>query len=377
MLYKNNLKESLNALKDYSVSIVDSVAPEIKTSFSKSDDIGLLYSVNKLSKFKNITESFILNKDLTVVIHNDSSKWNKKYSEPIYQNAVSAKSGIVTPLPNSAGFLYSIQIDDANTLCVISSAQNILAGLNGWKIKLYAFSFVLSLIFSFCIYYMSKILFLLPFNKTKKALSMKDKMPKTIYSQLIDMVMVDVNNLSSDLNVASDNSNLTKQLLAYVAENYISVKSDVFAVLDSNAKIVYCLDKNSFLFKDKNLNTHIFNAINNAVIIKNISVTHCLGIGSAIQHQIHFLKIVHPFIGRNGGGQIQKGCPVPLIKLHLGEDPTPAYQSVIVIVDFIPNIHVLVLVLVFIGIITHEFTAQQVIYFTVVLSFVCAQVDPP
>jgi len=213
ILYRHNLKESMNYLKDYSVSVVDSVAPEIKASFSKSDDIGLLYSINKLSKFKNITESFILNKDLTVVIHNDSSKWNKKYSDPIYQNAVSAKSGMVIPLPNSAGFLYSIQIDDANTLCVISSAQNILARLNTWKIKLYEFSFVLSLIFLFFIYYLSKFLFLVPFNKTKKSLSLKDKMPKTIYSELVDMVMVDVNNLSSDLNNASDNSILQKNLL--------------------------------------------------------------------------------------------------------------------------------------------------------------------
>lgn len=270
MLYKHNLKESLNYLKDYSVSIVDSVAPEIKTSFSKSDDIGLLYSINKLSKFKNITESFILNKDLTVVIHNDSSKWNKKYNEPIYQTAFSSKEGII-PLANSEGFLYPVQIDDANTLCVISSAQNILAKLNGWKIKLYVFSFVLSLIFLFLMYYLSKFLFLVPFNKTKKSLSLKDKMPKTIYSELVDMVMVDVNNLSSDLNVASDNSNLTKQLLAHVAEKYISLNSDVFAVLDSNAKIIYCIDKNNVLFGEKNINTHVFNAVNNADIIKHIS----------------------------------------------------------------------------------------------------------
>jgi hypothetical protein len=270
ILYRHNLKESMNYLKDYSVSVVDSVAPEIKTSFSKSDDIGLLYSINKLSKLKNITESFILNKDLTVVIHNDSSKWNKKYSEPIYQKAVSEQSGI-TPLSNSAGFLYSIYIDDTNTLFAVISAQNILAKLNGWKIKLYVFSFVLSLIFSFLMYYLSKFFFLVPFNKTKKALSMKDKMPKTIYSQLVDMVMVDVNNLSNDLNTINDNSNLSKQLLAYVAEHYMHIQYDVFAILDGNAKIIYCTDKNSVLFGDKNINTHVFNAVNNADIIKHIS----------------------------------------------------------------------------------------------------------
>ncbi|MDD5020813.1 MAG: hypothetical protein PHR82_01600 [Endomicrobiaceae bacterium] len=271
MLYKNNLKQSLNYLKDYSVSIVDSLAPEIKTSFSKSDDIGLLYSINKLSKFKNITESFILNKDLIVVIDNDSSKWNKKYPQSIYQNAVSAKSNLLATFPDFSGFLYSIPIDDTNTLCAIISAQNISAQLNGWKIKLYVFSFIVSLILAFFIYYLSKILFLIPFNKTKKSLSLKDKMPKTIYSQLIDMVMVDVSNLSNDLNAINDTSNLSKQLLAYVTEKYMYIQYEVFAVLDSNAKIIYCIDKNNILFGDKNINTHVFNATNNAVIIKNIS----------------------------------------------------------------------------------------------------------
>ncbi len=271
LLYNNNLKESKNTLKDYSVAFIDSAAPEIKAAFSKSDDIGLLYSISKLSKFKNITESFILNKDLTVVIHNDSSKWNLKYSQPVYQNAVSAKSAMLSVLPDSAGFLYSIPIDNSNVLCAVISYQTVETGLNAWKIKLYVFAFVLCLILFMFIYYVSKILFLVPFNKTKKALSMKDKAQKNIYSELIDMVMVDVNNLSSDLSAASDTSILAKQLLAYVAKNYVSVKSDVFAVLDCGAKTVYCFDEEGLLFKDKTKNTHVFNAVNNAGIIKHIS----------------------------------------------------------------------------------------------------------
>lgn len=271
LLYNNNLKESKNMLKDYSVAFIDSAAPEIKTAFSKSDDIGLLYSINKLSKFKNITESFVLNKDLTVVIHNDSSKWNIKYSQPVYQNAVSAKSAALSVLPDSAGFLYSIPIDDSNVLCAVISYKSVEAGLKAWKIKMYVFAFVLCLILFIFIYYVSKVLFLVPFNKTKKSLSMKDKMRKTIYSELIDLVMADVNNLTSDLSAASDTSILAKQLLAYVATNYVSVKSDVFAVLDCGAKTVYCFDEEGLLFKDKNKNTHVFNAVNDAGIIKHIS----------------------------------------------------------------------------------------------------------
>ncbi len=270
-LYRHDLKASMLELKGYGDSLIDWQAPEIKSAFSRSDDIGILYGINKLSKFKNVSESFILDSNLTVVIHNDSANWNKKYSQPVFENAAALKTNSVTPLNDNSGFLYSIPLDSGNTLFAMISSRGILESLNAWKIKLYIFAFVLSLIFCLLIYYCAKLLFLAPFNKIKKSLSMKDKIKKNMYSELIDMVMVDVNNLSSDLSAASDNSLLIKQLLAYILQNYISVQADVFALLDSNAKIVYCFDKAGLLFKDKNINTHIFNAVNNAVIIKNIS----------------------------------------------------------------------------------------------------------
>ena len=77
IVYNERVSLQETSSESNTVSFIELISPEIKTAVMKDDDIALLYSIEKLSKVKTVKEAFILDKDLNVVIHNDSSKWNK------------------------------------------------------------------------------------------------------------------------------------------------------------------------------------------------------------------------------------------------------------------------------------------------------------
>jgi len=266
LVYINRLNKSINIAEDTSISLVDIISPEIKASFLKTDDISLLYSIERLSKIKNVIEVFILDKDLNISIHNDSSKWNKKYSDNIYVNAMASKNKLIQPFQSSYNVLYSLPINENATLCSIFSLNDIYNDFKIWKIKLYVFTFILSLIISICVYYLSILLFLRPFIKTKKYLSLNEKNKKTIYSELINMVAI--NNKKDDMDCKNDK---LKELLNYILKSYLQHSDDVFIVLDNTAKIIYCFDTDKVLLNKQDINIHIVNATKNIDIIQNIS----------------------------------------------------------------------------------------------------------
>ena len=266
LVYINRLNKSINIAEDTSISLVDIISPEIKASFLKTDDISLLYSIERLSKIKNVIEVFILDKDLNISIHNDSSKWNKKYSDNIYVNAMASKNKLIQPFQSSYNVLYSLPINENATLCSIFSLNDIYNDFKIWKIKLYVFTFILSLIISICVYYLSILLFLRPFIKTKKYLSLNEKNKKTIYSELINMVTI--NNKTDDIDCKNDK---LKELLNYILKSYLQHSDDVFIVLDNTAKIIYCFDTDEVLLSKQDINMHIVNATKNIDIIQNIS----------------------------------------------------------------------------------------------------------
>lgn len=270
-LYQNRLNESLNSSEKISMSLVDIIAPEIKTAFLKPDDISLLYSIERVSKIQNIAETFIVDKDLNIVIHNDSSKWNKKYTDEIYKRAALSKTKLIQKFSNGHNILYSLPINETYALCTVFSFQNIADNFKVWRIKLYVSGFLLSLFLALTVYYMSNFLFLKPFNKAKKYLSLKETSKKTIYSDLVSMAASDNAGVSGRINeVERQNQNL-KELINCVLRSYLRRSDDIFIVLDNGAKIIYCLDENQTLINNRQVNTHIVAAAANSELIKNVS----------------------------------------------------------------------------------------------------------
>ncbi|MFA7074345.1 MAG: hypothetical protein WC234_04045 [Endomicrobiaceae bacterium] len=268
-VYVNRISLALSSAQKTSISLVDAISPEIKASFLKPDDISLLYSIERMSKIKNITEVFIIDKQMNVLIHNDSSKWNKKYNEDVFVNAVSSKDKMLQKL-NTSSFVYSLPINENSFLCTIFSLDEILNNFKIWKMKLYVLAFVLSFAVTFCIYYLLKFFFLRPFLKAKKYLSLNERNKKTIYSDLINMAFQTSEIANEKLDNIESKSGKIKELFKYALER-LQYSGNVFAVLDDSARILYCFDPDKNIFDKQDINSHIVNAVSKAGIIQTIS----------------------------------------------------------------------------------------------------------
>ncbi len=266
VIYKERISYQVRAVKQNVISNIELTAPEVKTAFSKSDDISLLYSVEKISKINNVIETFIINKDLNIVIHNDSTKWNKKSSDnSLYKEIVSLQKVSIKNIDLQT-LVYSLPLNETSVLCVKFSLKSVYKSMKSLEIKLYAYGFTISFLFSFIIFYLSKFLFLYPFNKTKKYLSMNDTSSKTIYSDIVNMAL----NLDFKTEINSDDSSL-KHLIYTVFKSYISIRDEIFIVLDNKAKLIYCVDENNIILEKKEVGLHIVELTKNLNLIKNIS----------------------------------------------------------------------------------------------------------
>lgn len=260
--YKIRLKTAIETEQKTTIAYLAIAASEIKNNYLKADDISLLYSTEYFSKIKNISEVFIIDKTLTVLMHNDSNKWNKKLFGDIYDNVINSNEQLIQ-LINDSSILYSLPVDDTAFVCFILSFNDIINNYSAWKNKLYLYSLIISLIISVVIYLLCYILFLKPFIKTKKILTVKDNNTRTIYFELIDMVKQ--GNIIENKREFKTLNNLPLII------DKLNTKKDIISVLDSKANIIYISNKENKIFKSLKNNIHIMEATNNTEIIKAVS----------------------------------------------------------------------------------------------------------
>lgn len=268
IIYKERLNYETEAVKQNIISNIELTSPEIKTAFSKSDDISLLYSIEKISKINNVIETFIINEDLNIVIHNDSAKWNKKYDNSFYKEILTLKNASVRNIDINTS-VYSLPLNETSVLCVKFSLGTVYTNIKTWKIKLYVYCFIISFLLLFIIFYLSKFLFLHPFNKTKKYLSMNNTSGKTIYSDIVNMALAC--NENQNFEGKEDGVMALQNLIDTVFKSYISIRDEIFIILDNKAKLVYCVDENNIILENKEVGLHIVGLTKNSNLIKNIS----------------------------------------------------------------------------------------------------------
>lgn len=267
VLYKERLSIQTKESQENIVSSIELISPEIKTSLSKLDDLSLLHFVEKLSKIKFVQESFIIDSNLNILFHNNSEQWNKKYDQDFYRELVKIQEMAVRNIDQYT-MVYSLPLNDTSSLCVKFSLQSIYDNLKWWKIKLYVYGFIISIILLFIIYYLSKFLFLRPFNKTKKYLSLNNTTKKTIYYDLVKMAL----SYSGNINENDENATETlKSFMNVLCKSYLSYSDEVFVVLDNNAKLIYCTDDNNVVLDEKTIGEHIVKLTRNSEILKSVS----------------------------------------------------------------------------------------------------------
>lgn len=267
VLYKERISVQTKITQENIVSNIELTAPEIKAALSKPDDISLLYSIEKLSKIKSVQESFIIDTDLNILIHDNSEKWNKKYDQDFYRELVKIKEMAVRNIDQNT-IVYSLPLNDNSYLCVKFSLQSIYDSLKLWKIKLYVYGFIFSLLLVFVVYYLSIFLFLYPFNRAKKYLSLNNTTKKTIYYDIVKMA------LSYNGNANEDGENtvlILKKFMNVICKSYLSYSDEIFVVLDNTAKLIYCSDDNNVVLDEKKVGEHIVKLTRNSEILKSVS----------------------------------------------------------------------------------------------------------
>jgi hypothetical protein len=267
ILYKERLSIQINSAQENIVSSIELISPEIKTSLSKLDDLSLLHFVEKLSQINSVQESFIIDSNLNILFHNNSEQWNKKYDQDFYRELVKIQETAVRNLDQYT-LVYSLPLSDTSSLCVKFSLEPIYKSLKMWKIKLYVYGFIISVLLMFVIYYLSKFLFLFPFNRAKKYLSLNNTTKKTIYYDIVKMA------LSYNGNVNEDEENVIlklKNLMNVLCKSYLSYSDEVFVILDNNAKLIYCSDDNNVVLDEKTVGEHIVKLTRNSEVLKSVS----------------------------------------------------------------------------------------------------------
>ena len=202
------------------------------------------------------------------MIHNDSLKWNKKYDDDFYKKVVSLPDVSVQNIDLQT-LVYSLPLNETSVLCVKFSLKSAYKSIESLKIKLFIYCFIISLLFLFIIFYLSKLLFLYPFNKTKKYLSMNNISDKTIYSDIVNMALSC--NKDQDFSIDKGIDNSLPNLLDTVFKSYVSLSDEIFIILDNKAKLVYCVDENNIILENKKIGLHIVELTKDSNLIKNIS----------------------------------------------------------------------------------------------------------
>ena len=268
LIYNERVSQQESNSELNTLSFIELISPEIKTAVMKDDDIALLYSIEKLSKIKTVKEAFVLDKNLNVVIHNDSSKWSKKYDNDFYKNIVLLKTkSLQKSYPYE--YVYSQPLNDSSTLCVKYSLLEFFDDFKMWKIKLYVYGFIVTFIISFIIYYLAKFFFLRPFNKTKKYLSVNEINKKTIYSDIVNMVLAcSISQQKND----SDDCGKNTALINKIFKTYLNLSDEIFIIFDNKARLIFCVDRDDIILQKQDAGSHIVNLTKNSEILKNISI---------------------------------------------------------------------------------------------------------
>jgi len=257
------LQNSVETTKQTTLSYLKIASSEIKNNFVKSDDIPLLYSTEYISKIKNISEVFITDKNLTILIHNDSNKWNTKLYGDVYTNAINSNERLIQQIDTNK-ILYSFPVDENAFAFIVLTFEDIVNDYNTLKNKLYLYSLILSFILSVILCLLCNLLFFVPFIKTKKILTTQGNNKRTVYWELVDMAR------KSEIKYNKQEID-TLKTLKKIIDKLNEEKTNVIAILDNKATVIYNSGQKTEIFNGSKIKVHIMEATSNMEIIKAVS----------------------------------------------------------------------------------------------------------
>ncbi|MCX5781191.1 MAG: hypothetical protein NT145_00565 [Elusimicrobia bacterium] len=157
-LYDSQIKEKLD-------NIVNLYQNSLSKALQNSDDLTILNSIENIMKYDGIYTAYIINKTGKVITHNETSEWNRIYTDPFSKNAVSAASSLIQNTLKSNKFLFSCPISSCTTLCVGFSKEKTEKNIENTRQKFIFISLILFLATILSIFVIVNTLFASPFKK--------------------------------------------------------------------------------------------------------------------------------------------------------------------------------------------------------------------
>jgi len=250
-------------------SAVNVSIPSVNRAIHNSDDISLLTNIEAISKLENVSSAFILDRDNTVIIHNNTNEWNSKRTGDIYNRAVNYNGELLQLSFDKDNLLFSVPLAKDYTLCCIFSTQKAIESAKYWKIKYFTVAAIAAVIAIMILYFLSKLFIVMPFNRTKKKIEQGAVDGK--YDEIADMFATENEKSLQKIKALQQD----KKSLTNIIEYYLGASSQNYSllvILDSSNNVVYAYDKTGkFLKKDFAEDSNILEASVNPKMLTLIS----------------------------------------------------------------------------------------------------------
>jgi hypothetical protein len=256
-------------------SAVNVSVASINRAIQNADDISLLTNIESIAKLENVSSAFILDRDNTVIIHNNTTEWNSKKTGDIYDRAVNYEGELLQLSYDNDNnhILFSAPLAKDYTLCCIFSIQKAGETAKYWKIVYLTSAGVTSVALIIILYFLSKLFVVIPFNRTKKKIEQGaiENLKDGKYDEIADMFATEnEKSLQKIKALQNDKKNLTKIIEHYLGKDLQNYQ--MLIILDSSNNVVYAYDKTEkFLKKDFAEDSNILEASANADILTIIS----------------------------------------------------------------------------------------------------------
>jgi hypothetical protein len=251
-------------------SAIKAIIPYINKSIESSDDINLLTNIESIVKTENITTCFILDKNSKVIIHNNTIEWNTEKNSETYNNAVKQKTELLQQTFDKDLLLFSKPLIKDYTLFCILSIQKAKETARYWKIKYYTAAFFSAVLIVIPLYFLAKLLILMPFNRIKKTLEHKstEDIKEDEYNEITDIFLTEREKIAKKIKILEEDRESLIKIVEYLQKASIK-ESSAFIILNSFNGVVFAYDATgNILKKDFEKDSHILEISKKPELVK-------------------------------------------------------------------------------------------------------------
>lgn len=126
-------KNLYNDLYNRVITTAQLSKPLINKALELNDDLLLLAQIQTIVELDDILNAYIINDKKKVLIHNNTTEWDKIYNNTYTQKAIQSNKNAIQRIDNTSSLLFSSKINPSLTLCIELSTQKLQITLSNIK----------------------------------------------------------------------------------------------------------------------------------------------------------------------------------------------------------------------------------------------------